>query len=195
MYALKKKFRDHRIVLATNSPRRKALFGELGMTFHTASAESDETYPPGLPKNEIPVFLAVKKAESLSTIVDEKTLLITADTIVCFGDEVLNKPSDKKEATGMLEKLSGEEHQVITGMCIYSKQKKVTFDCLTKVRFRELADEEISYYVENYRPFDKAGAYGIQEWIGYIGVERIEGSYFNVVGLPVHKLYSCLIGF
>lgn len=193
MYRLKDKFKEFRILLASNSPRRKTLFGELGLPFKIVAIEGvDETYPGDLNEEEIPVYLAKKKAGSLKDIVDEKTLLITADTIVALGHEVLEKPSGKQEAVEMLRKLSGGRHRVITGVCLYSRDKEKTFHSVTEVFFSSLSDEDIIYYVENYRPFDKAGAYGIQEWIGYIGVERIEGSYFNVMGLPVHELYCSL---
>ncbi len=193
MYSLKNKFKDTRIILATNSPRRKLLFGELGLPFSSLSVKGvDEIYPGYLKGKEIPVYLARKKAESLKNITEGNTLVITADTIVTVENEVLNKPSGPAEAAGMLKKLSGKKHSVVTGVCLYSRAKERSFHSVTDVYFSYLKDEDISYYIENYRPFDKAGAYGIQEWIGYIGVERIEGSYFNVMGLPVHELYCSL---
>ena len=193
MYRLKDKFKEFRILLASNSPRRKALFGELGLPFKLVAIEGvDETYPAHLNEEEIPVYLAQKKAKFFKDMIDEKTLVITADTIVILGHEVLEKPSGRQEAVEMLRKLSGKRHRVITGVCIHTRDKEKTFHSVTEVFFSSLTDEDILYYVDNYRPLDKAGAYGIQEWIGYIGVERIEGSYFNVMGLPVYELYCSL---
>lgn len=169
---------------------------ELGIDFEILTgAETDETYPPELTKEEIVVYLAEKKAEHAISMIPDKTLVITADTIVWLNGRVINKPSGYHEAVKMLLELSGNVHEVLTGVCLSTNQKKHTFYVSTLVYFASLSEDEIKYYVEQYRPYDKAGAYGIQEWIGYIGIERIEGSYFNVMGLPVQELYREMIKF
>lgn len=188
--------KDYRIVLASKSPRRQYLLKELGIDFEIISdSDIDEVYPPELAKEEIPVYLAEMKAKSAMPSVPEKTILITADTIVWLSDKVINKPSGYDDALKMLEELSGQMHEVITGVCLTTHNRKQTFYTSTLVYFAALSKEEIRYYVDQYRPYDKAGAYGIQEWIGYIGIERIEGSYFNVMGLPVQELYREIIKF
>ncbi|GAB3814398.1 Maf-like protein [Pontibacter rugosus] len=154
--------------------------------------EVDEAFPAHLQRQQVAEYLASHKADAyIADLHDE--VLITADTIVCLGDRVLNKPADHAEAKEMLLALSGTDHDVITGVCIASTERKTVFHDTTKVYFKQLSEAEIDYYISNYKPFDKAGAYGIQEWIGMIGIERIEGSYFNVVGLPVQKLYEKLV--
>lgn len=196
MMILKDKFKNTRIVLASKSPRRQFLLGELGLQFEVAATRDvDESFPSHLPKKEIPVYLANKKSEAYADIVDDKTLLITADTIVWCRGKVLDKPADREDAIGILEELSSGRHQVITGVCLRSIARSVSFLSLTSVYFRMLSNEEIVYYVDNYKPYDKAGAYGIQEWIGYAGIEAIKGSYFNVMGLPTEKLYRKLVEF
>lgn len=196
MLYLKDKFKNTTIILASKSPRRQFLLGELGLEFDVIDkAEVDESYPAGLTKKAIPVYLAVKKSEALKDRLHDDTLIITADTIVWCKKKVLDKPDGRDDAIHLLSKLSGRKHQVITGVCLKTKRKRVTFYSRTSVRFRKLHKHEIIYYVDKYEPFDKAGAYGIQEWIGYIGVESIKGSYFNVMGLPVSKLYEKLISF
>ncbi len=196
MIQLSEKFRDTRIVLASGSPRRQYLLGELGIRFEVAANTGiDESWPPGMDKREIPVHLAEKKSAALNGIVNNDTLLITADTIVWCRKKVLGKPSGRDEAINILKELSGRRHEVITGVCLRNPAKTVSFFSVTKVAFRNLRNEDISWYVDNCRPYDKAGAYGIQEWIGYIGVESIEGSYFNVMGLPVDMLYAELLKF
>jgi septum formation protein len=188
--------KGYRIVLASKSPRRQYLLKELGIDFEIISnSETDETYPPDIAKEVIPVYLAEMKAKTVMPVVPEKTLLITADTIVWLNNKVINKPSGYEDALKMLEELSGRVHEVITGVCLTSHNRKHTFYTSTLVYFTALSKEEIKYYVDQYRPYDKAGAYGIQEWIGYIGIERIEGSYFNVMGLPVQELYREIIKF
>jgi septum formation protein len=187
--------KDYKLILASRSPRRQQLLRELKIDFEIcADHEVDEIYPSDLVKEEIPVFLAEKKAESVMPAVPEKTILITADTIVWLNGKVIHKPDNQKEARNMLYELSGSMHEVITGVCISLSGRRHSFHCSTRVWFTNLSDEEISEYVKEYNPYDKAGAYGIQEWIGYIGIEKIEGSYFNVVGLPVQKLYKELKG-
>lgn len=163
----------------------------LGIPFEVISNhDTDESFPPHLGREEIPVFVARQKATSILPKAGENALVITADTIVWCEGHVVNKPQDEKEAMQMLRLLSGRMHEVHTGVCLCSSARTVCFHVCTEVYFTSLSDDEISHYVLNYRPFDKAGAYGIQEWIGYIGVERIEGSYFNVMGLPVQRLYK-----
>ncbi|HEY4651829.1 MAG TPA: Maf-like protein [Pontibacter sp.] len=179
------------LLLASNSPRRKELLAGLGLTFEVYVKEVQEDYPAHLKREQVATYLAAHKADQYKADIQDH-ILITADTIVCHGDQVLNKPADAAEAFRMLRSLSGTSHEVITGVCILTKEQKTVFHDTTIVYFKQLSDEEINYYISNYKPFDKAGAYGIQEWIGKIGIERIEGSYFNVVGLPVQKLYQQL---
>ena len=150
----------------------------------------EENYPESLPTAEIPVYIAAEKAAAYQQMLADNDLIITADTVVVLGDEVLGKPIDLNDAGNMLRKLSGQTHQVITGVCLMTREKQRQFAVTTDVTFKELTEEEIAYYVENYKPLDKAGAYGIQEWIGYIGVTGLNGSYFNVMGLPVQRIYS-----
>ena len=178
-----------RIVLASNSPRRKELLSGLGLEYEVRTLSGiDESYPEGLPMEEIPQYISRKKAAAYTLGEDE--LLITADTIVWINGEVLGKPADEAEARQMLRKLSGKTHQVVTGVTLTTSLLHHSFSSVSQVTFAKLSDDEIDYYVTHYRPLDKAGAYGIQEWIGYIGVTSIEGSYFNVMGLPVQRLYT-----
>jgi len=188
---IKELLKDYRVVLASQSPRRQNLMKELKIEFEIVLNHTvEETYPSGLSKEQIPVYLAILKAHSVMPEVPDKTLLITADTIVWHKEGVVNKPADYEDAVYILSQLSGSMHEVITGVCLSTKQKEHTFHASTHVYFSELTNDEIRYYIDTYQPFDKAGAYGIQEWIGYIGIERIEGSYFNVMGLPVQRLYK-----
>ena len=176
-----------KIVLASNSPRRKELLGALEVNFEVRTIDGiDESYPQGLTMTGIPEHISSKKAMAYALTDDE--LLITADTIVYLDGEVLGKPANAKEACAMLRKLSGKTHQVITGVTLRTVDRSHTFSCVTEVTFAHLTDEQIKHYVDTYSPLDKAGAYGIQEWIGYVGVTRIEGSYYNVMGLPVQRL-------
>lgn len=181
---------NYNIVLASQSPRRQELLNGLNIPFEVHAIDIDESYPSQLVGVDIPMFLAEKKADAYIGKMDENTLLITADTIVWHEGCVFGKPKDKEDATNMLKSLSGKTHQVITGVCISTLLKRKTFHVISEVRFSRLTPEEIEYYLQNFQPYDKAGAYGVQEWIGYIGVEYIEGSYFNVMGLPVQRLYS-----
>ncbi|MFZ4523442.1 MAG: Maf family nucleotide pyrophosphatase [Bacteroidales bacterium] len=184
------------IILASQSPRRQYLLKELGLDFEVLEPNVNEVYPAGLQPPEIARYLAELKAESLGEIFkDERAIVITADTIVSLGDEILGKPSDHNEAERMLQKLSGRRHEVITAVCIQSLEKRKVFHVVSSVYFKVLTSEEIGFYIDNFRPFDKAGGYGVQEWIGYIGIEKIEGSYFNVMGLPVKELYEELLKF
>ncbi|MBR5237156.1 MAG: septum formation protein Maf [Paludibacteraceae bacterium] len=179
------------VILGSQSPRRKELLGGLDIEFTTKVIPGlEETYPDTLQGEEIPVYLAEQKADAYT--LEDNDLLITADTIVWLDGRVYGKPTDEAEAREMLRSLSGKTHDVITGVCVRTNKKNVSFASTTKVRFAELTEEEINHYVEKYRPMDKAGSYGVQEWIGYIGVEHIEGSYFNVMGLPIQKLYTVL---
>lgn len=182
---------DYHILLGSNSPRRRELLAGLDLDFEVKVIPGlEEHYPPTLQPEEIPVFLARQKAEAYIPALSDKTLLITADTIVWNQNKVIGKPKDREDAIQMLQSLSGHEHHVVTGVCLTTTEKQKAFSVVSTVKFAALTDEEISYYVDKYRPFDKAGAYGIQEWIGYIGVESINGSFYNVMGLPVQRLYQ-----
>lgn len=182
------------IVLASGSPRRQELLRDLGLNFRIDVREVEEVFPDNLSKEDIPVFLAKLKAKPFRGELTNE-MIITSDTIVYHQGSVLGKPKDHDDAVSMLRSLSGCSHEVITGVCLTTKEKEVTFSTSTEVHFKALSREEIEYYITHYAPFDKAGAYGIQEWIGFIGVERIRGSYFNVMGLPVQRLYEELMRF
>jgi septum formation protein len=186
---------NYKIILASKSPRRQQLLSDLGLKFSVQSMDIPEEFPEGLGKTEVPVYLAELKAEAFRPLLKNNQLVITADTIVWLDGNVLNKPADYNDGFRMLKGLSGKKHQVITGVCLLSTEKKVSFHALTDVWFKPLSDDEIRYYLERYQPYDKAGAYGIQEWIGYIGIYRIEGSFFNVMGLPVQSVYEHLKNF
>lgn len=181
---------NYNYILASKSPRRQELLKSLGISFEVLINDGDENYPENLNREEIPVFLAELKATLFLKSLKENDLLITADTIVWFNGEVLGKPANQKEAVETLQKLSGHEHQVISGVCLTSIHKQKSFYSVSNVRFKKLSLSEIEYYVVEYQPFDKAGAYGIQEWIGYIGITHIEGSFYNVMGLPIQQLYT-----
>ncbi len=183
----------YRLILASRSPRREQLLKELGIQFEVVGSDFDETYPDHLKGAGIAEYLAEKKAESFSGKLKDNEIVITADTIVWCHGRVFGKPVDRKDAMDMIRELAGNTHEVITGVTLLSLTGRTTFSESTKVTFDNLTEKEISYYIDNFRPYDKAGAYGIQEWIGLAACSRIEGSYFNVVGLPVHKLYRELI--
>lgn len=188
--------RDYHIILASNSPRRRELLSGLDLEYEVkVLPDIEEGYPEGLSMEEIPRYIAAEKAAAYKDIIADNDLIITADTVVVLGDEVLGKPTDLDDARRMLRELSGKTHQVITGVYLMTKEKERGFSVVTDVTFKELSDEEIDYYVEKYCPLDKAGAYGIQEWIGYIGVTGLNGSYFNVMGLPVQRIYNELLLF
>ena len=188
------KNKNMKIVLASNSPRRKELLGALELDFEVRTLEGiDESYPQGLTMTAIPEHISNHKAAAYA--LGENELLIAADTIVYLDGEVLGKPADAKEACKMLAKLSGKTHQVVTGVTLRTLERSHSFSCVTEVTFAELTKEQIKYYVKNYSPFDKAGAYGIQEWIGCVGVTSINGSYYNVMGLPVQRLNQELQAF
>lgn len=181
----------YKIILASNSPRRKELLGGLGLSFEVRTLKGiDESYPADLKGEDIPIYISGKKAEAYRDVMAEDEMIITADTIVYDNSQVLGKPKDREDAISMLRQLSGHAHDVITGVSIVTKEKTIQFASTSKVYFASLTDEEIEYYVDLYKPFDKAGSYGIQEWIGFVGVTRIEGSYFNVMGLPIQRLYT-----
>jgi septum formation protein len=187
--------KEYDLILASASPRRRQLLEEAGFRFRAASVDFNEVWPSHLSGREIAGFLAEGKAAAWQEDIRPGQIIITADTVVWCHDTVLGKPVDTEEAAQFLRLLSGCEHEVITGMCLRDSSKKLTFSVTTRVTFRELSDEEIDYYIENYQPLDKAGAYGIQEWIGLRGITRIEGSYYNVVGMPVSDLYARLLDF
>lgn len=181
-----------KIILSSNSPRRKELLAGLDIPFEVKVLSGiDESYPEGLGVEEIPQYIAMEKATAYDIAEDE--IVITADTVVVLGDAILGKPVDESDAKNMLRALSGNTHRVVTGVCITSAEKQRKFSVVSEVTFKVLSDTEIDYYVNRYRPFDKAGAYGIQEWIGYVGVTSLKGSYFNVMGLPVQRIYEELI--
>ncbi|MCH5176272.1 MAG: septum formation protein Maf [Prevotellaceae bacterium] len=186
----------YKIILASNSPRRKELLGGLGIDFEVRTLQGiDESYPSTLKGEDIPMHISAKKAEEYRATMADNEMIITADTIVYDNGEVLGKPKDREDAVRMLRQLSGHAHEVITGVSILTKSHAVQFASTSKVYFAALTDEEIYHYVDTFRPFDKAGAYGIQEWIGFVAVTRIEGSYFNVMGLPIQRLYTELKAF
>lgn len=181
----------YHIILASNSPRRKQLLAGLGIPFEVMVKQGiDEHYPATLPVTQVAEYIAREKAAAYVDHLADNDLLITADTIVVVGDEVLGKPVDEHQACQMLGKLSGRTHQVITGCCLITRSRSKIFSVSTDVVFKELTAQEIAYYVSAYKPLDKAGAYGIQEWIGYIGVTGLNGSYYNVMGLPVQRIYQ-----
>jgi len=188
MNKLLKNIEKYKIVLASQSPRRQELLRGLQVDFSVKVMDVDETYPSDIVGVDIPMFLAEKKADAY--VIDDETLLITADTIVWHEGQVLGKPRDKADAKRMLKQLSGKTHEVITGVCICTTKKRKVFHVISEVRFASLAESEIDYYLENFKPYDKAGSYGVQEWIGYVGVEHIDGSYFNVMGLPIQRVYN-----
>jgi septum formation protein len=191
---LREKLKNYNLILASASPRRQQFFKDLDIDFTIQLKEVDEIYPQELNGSEITDYLADLKSKAFTNL-SEKDLLITSDTIVWLENKALGKPKDAQDAFKMLRALSGKKHDVITSISIKSKHFQKIVNNTTIVSFKEITDEEIEYYIKNYTPLDKAGAYGIQEWIGFIAIEKIEGSYFNVVGLPVHKLYEELMKF
>jgi septum formation protein len=189
---LKQKLNNYNVILASGSPRRQQFFRDLDIDFSIQLKEIEEIYPENLKGVAITDYLSNLKSEAFSTL-NDNDLLITSDTIVWLEGKALGKPKDAKDAFTMLKAMSGKKHEVITSVCLKSNSFQKIINDITIVTFKELSDGEIYYYINNYKPFDKAGAYGIQEWIGFIGIDKIEGSYFNVVGLPVHKLYKELM--
>jgi septum formation protein len=184
--------KDKELVLASASPRRKWLMEELGVPFYVQPKNVEEIYPNTLQREEIPVFLANLKANAFSEDELDGKIVLTSDTIVWLGDRELQKPTDLKDAKRMIKHLSGTSHEVYTAITVRTTEKTISDFDRTEVHFRELSNEEIDFYVDKYKPLDKAGAYGIQEWIGYVGIEKIEGCYFNVMGLPLRKVYRAL---
>ena len=183
----------YKIILASNSPRRKELLAGLDLQFEVRVLQDiDESYPEDLPTQEIAEFISKKKADAYVQTMADDELVITADTVVILGDEVMGKPRDEADAKRMLGELNGQTHQVTTGVTLSTKERQMSFSVVTDVTFKQLSSDEIDYYVRTYHPMDKAGAYGIQEWIGYIGVTALNGSYFNVMGLPVQRIYEAL---
>ncbi|QTD37835.1 septum formation protein Maf [Polaribacter batillariae] len=189
---LQQKLKNYHVILASKSPRRQQFFKDLNIDFTIELKEVEEIYPKELKGKEITEFLADLKSKPFTNL-SKNDLLITSDTIVWLENKMLGKPKDETEAFEMLRSLSGKNHEVITSISIKNKNFQKIITDITTVTFKELTNEEINYYIKNYQPFDKAGAYGIQEWIGFIAIENLQGSYFNVVGLPVHKLYKALI--
>lgn len=184
---------NYKVILASNSPRRRELLGMLDIPFEIAgSRDIEEIYPSGLEPEKVPEYLSRIKAEAYRDIIPADSILITADTVVICGDEILGKPASRDEAVDMLMKLSGRSHRVVTGVCVTSARRQESFSTVTEVEFDNLTAGEIEYYVDHYSPLDKAGAYGIQEWIGAVGVKGIAGSFYNVMGLPVNRLYNVL---
>lgn len=179
------------LILASNSPRRQQLLKDAGFEFSVRVKDTNEDFPSTMPPSEVPAFLAQKKAEAFRQDLDNQ-IILTADTIVVVDNEILNKPIDASEASMMLKKLSGRQHQVITGVCVMTKESTETFIDIANVFFRELTNQEIEYYIQTCKPFDKAGSYGVQDFIGMVGIPRMEGSYFTVMGLPVHRVYDVL---
>lgn len=182
----------YKLILASASPRRHQLMQDAGFQFEVRLKQTQEIWPEGLAVEKVPEYLAILKARPFSGELQEDELLITADTVVCLDQKILGKPKNRTHAIEMLHQLSGRKHQVVSGVCLTTTRAQNSFSAYTDVYFKTLSDEEIIYYVDTCQPFDKAGAYGIQEWIGYIGIKRIEGSFYNVMGLPVQQLYEAL---
>src|SRR5690606_13329740 len=191
---LQEKFKNKKLILASQSPRRQELLKGLGIDFQVVQIDADENFPENLFGEEITEFISKTKSEAYPNL-KENEILITADTLVWLENEVLGKPKNKNEAFEMIRKMSGKIHEVFTSVTLKSIEKSVTFSEVTQVSFDEFTDEEIHYYIQNYKPFDKAGAYGIQDWLGYAKISKINGCYYNVMGLPLRKLYLELLRF
>ncbi len=183
-------FNNYNIILASQSPRRQELMRNMGFKIEVEKTDVEEVYPPELQREEIAVYLSEIKAQSLAHTLEDKDILLTADTIVWKDNQVLHKPKNREEAIEMIRNLSDDTHWVYTGVTLIHKNKKISFFDVSKVVFLPLSDNEIEFYVDTYKPYDKAGAYGVQEWIGYIGIKNIEGSYYNIMGLPTHLVYK-----
>jgi septum formation protein len=190
------KITDYKVLLASNSPRREELLRGIDIDFEIkVLPDIDESYPTNLPNEEVAEYVALKKANSYTNRLKEDELMITADTVVLLDNKIYGKPTNKEEAKEMLQNLSGKTHRVISGVCLTSTAKQTSFSVASDVEFSTLTKQEIEYYINRYAPFDKAGSYGVQEWIGYIGVKHISGSYFNIMGLPIQRLYRELLSF
>ena len=190
------KITDYKVLLASNSPRREELLRGIDIDFEIkVLPDIDESYPTDMPNEEVAEYVALKKARSYTNSLKEDELIITADTVVLLDNKIYGKPTNKKEAEEMLQNLSGKTHCVISGVCLTSTAKQTSFSVASDVEFSTLTNQEIEYYINRYAPFDKAGSYGVQEWIGYIGVKHISGSYFNIMGLPIQRLYRELLSF
>lgn len=188
--------KNYRLILASQSPRRRQLLADCGLEYELAERyEVEELFPATMAADEVPVYLSRLKSEGYPADLAERDILLTADTVVIIDNEILGKPADEAEARAMLRRLSGRAHRVTTGVTLRSRDRVESFAVQSDVYFRTLTDEEIAYYVTRYRPMDKAGSYGIQEWIGYVGIERIDGSFYNVMGLPVQRVYAALAEF
>lgn len=184
------KLKEFRLILASQSPRRQQLLADAGLEYELAPRfECDEVFPDDMAADDVAGYLSRLKSEAYPAELGERDILLTADTVVVVDNDILGKPASREEAVAMIRRMSGREHKVITGVTLRSKSASKTFSVCSDVVFRALSDEEIAYYVDEYRPMDKAGAYGIQEWIGYVGIERINGSFYNVMGLPVQRVY------
>jgi septum formation protein len=193
---LQQRLTSYRILLASHSPRRQQLLRDCGIDYQLVVGDAvDESYPAHMDACDVPIYLSQLKGAAYTEPLGEHDVLLTADTVVVADGAILGKPHDRNEACAMLHRLSGCEHQVVTGVTLRSATRRRSFATTTSVWFRALRDEEITYYVDTYRPYDKAGAYGIQEWIGYVAIERIDGSFYNVMGLPIQQLYMELDGF
>ena len=186
---------NRKIILASKSPRRSQLLREAGFKFDIQTRDIEETYPSTLPAEDVAEFLAEKKAEGVKDFITDDEIILTSDTTVVMGNTIFGKPKDARDAFDILKTLSGKSHKVITGVCLLSKNKKRIFKGVSTVYFDKLSDKEINYYIDNYKPFDKAGAYAIQEWIGLCKVKKVKGTYSNIVGLPMRKVYKELMKF
>jgi septum formation protein len=197
MNSIEQQLKDfqYKLILGSNSPRRQELLKSLGFTFLNKPINADESFPKDLIAEEIPLYLAEKKADAYADDLSDNEILITADTIVWCEGKVFNKPENFVEGKKMLESLSGKMHEVFTGVCLKSGNKQTTFYDVSKVYFKKLKPEEIDYYLMNFKPYDKAGSYGVQDWLGYIGIDKIEGSFYNVMGFPVKEVYEELMKF
>jgi septum formation protein len=192
---LNEKLKPYKIILGSQSPRRSELLHLLGITFEVKTQNVEEDFPSNIDAKDVPQFLAQKKAAAFINELNANTLVITADTIVYLNGEIINKPTDRNDAINILQKLSNNRHIVYSGVCITSVHKTISFTVASNVHFKKLTLEEIEYYIDNFKPYDKAGAYGVQDWIGLVGIEKIDGSFHNIMGLPVKELYEQLMLF
>ncbi|HRC33573.1 MAG TPA: Maf family nucleotide pyrophosphatase [Bacteroidia bacterium] len=192
---LNEKLKPYKIILGSQSPRRSELLHLLGINFEVKTQNAEEDFPSNIDAKDVPQFLAQKKAAAYINELNNNTLVITADTIVYLNGEIINKPTDRNDAINILQKLSNNRHTVYSGVCITSAHKTISFTVASNVYFKKLTFEEIEYYIDNFKPYDKAGAYGVQDWIGLVGIEKIDGSFHNIMGLPVKELYEQLMLF